>query len=217
MTEASEANAKRILPLYHGPLVKIRINPSDNEYTISKSLLCTESPVFSAMFEGKFLESQQQTATLDEMEGVVSVRSVEALFQWLYLRLVKFDIEDPREHISAAMELDILITNPHPKSNDFWKHVDTNTYSLTPDHIISGTFLPQGHPVRRILAAASVEGYLQSEDHKFVEETQDYPTFGADLLQEIRIALNGLKPARRVNFEDPISGRRTDLASAGKL
>jgi hypothetical protein len=57
------------------------------------------------MFEGEFLESQQLIADLEEMEYVISVRSLEALFQWLYLRVVKFDIEDPAEHISAAMEL----------------------------------------------------------------------------------------------------------------
>ncbi|KAJ5443397.1 uncharacterized protein N7458_007269 [Penicillium daleae] len=173
MTEASKASAQHfvtnILPLYHGPYVKIRIKPSNNEYKISKSLLCAESAVFSAMFEGEFLESQQLTADLEEMEYVISVRSLEALFQWLYLRVVKFDVEDPGEHISAAMELvrladkyniigletemaqyikRILVANPHPQTNDFWQHVDTNTYWLTPVHIISATFLPHEHPVR---------------------------------------------------------------------
>lgn len=69
-----------ILPLYHGPSVKLRIQPSNKEYTVSKNLLCAESPVFSRMFNGEFLESQQQTATLEETEDGISVRSLEALF-----------------------------------------------------------------------------------------------------------------------------------------
>lgn len=74
------------------------------KYTVSKRLLCEESPYFSAMFEGEFSEGQQQTATLEELEGVVSVRSLEALLQWLYLRKVKFNLEDPGDQLSAAIE-----------------------------------------------------------------------------------------------------------------
>lgn len=41
------------------------------------------------------------------------------------------------------------------------RHVNINSYCLTPQHIVSATFLPQGHAVHRILAAASDEGHLQ--------------------------------------------------------
>lgn len=236
MAEPSQGSAQHfatnILPLYHGPLVKIRIKPSDNEYTISKDLLCAESPVFSAMFEGQSRESQQMIADLEEMEYVVSVRSVQAFFQWLYLRVVKFDIEAPREHITAAMELvrfadkynivgletemaeyirNIIIANPHPMTNDFFMHVDANTYWLDREHIISASYLRRGHPVRRTLAAASVQGYLQSDQHKFVEETQEYPSFAADLLLEIRSTLDRPKSNPAGTFEDPISGRILEL------
>ncbi|KAJ5400823.1 hypothetical protein N7465_011312 [Penicillium sp. CMV-2018d] len=89
------------LPLYHGPgpLIKIRIRDTC-EYEISKALLCAESPVFTAMFEGSFLEAQEQAVDLELMEDVISKRSLEALFQWLYLRIVKFNNEDHGEHIS---------------------------------------------------------------------------------------------------------------------
>lgn len=116
------------------------------------------------MFEGNFSETQQQTATLEEIEGVVSVRSLEALVEWLYLRNVRFDSKDPEDQISAAIELvrladmcnisrmesqlaqyikAVLITNPDRKSNGFWRHVDTNTYCLKPQHIILVSRLPQ--------------------------------------------------------------------------
>ena len=67
----SNALISSILPLFHGPLVKIHVQPSNWEYRVSKNLLCTESPVFTAMLQGNFRESQEQTATLQEIDGVV--------------------------------------------------------------------------------------------------------------------------------------------------
>ncbi|KAJ5151538.1 hypothetical protein N7492_009833 [Penicillium capsulatum] len=236
MAEASKDSASyfatAILPLYHGPLVKINIKPSNHEYTISKRLLCEESPVFSAMFEGQFKESQEMIADLEEMEGVISVRSVQTLIQWLYLRVVNFHIEDPGEHITAAMELvrladkyniagletkmaqyikEIIIANPHPEANDLLPPVNPNTYWIDREHIISATYLRREHPVRQTLAAASVAGYLRSHDYKFSEETQEYPSFGADLLLEVGSALDRPRSMPAGNFEDPISGKILEL------
>lgn len=181
------------------------------------------------MFEGNFAEGEQQVATLEEVEGVVSVRSFEALIQWIYLRKVQFDSKGPEDQISATIELvrladmcsitgmetqmaqyikDILVANPDPRSKgSLVRHVDTNTYCLTRQHILSATFLPHGHLVRGILAAASVEGYLRDGNYKFVPETHGHPTFGADLLQEVRSTLHGIKSTQwEITFEDPISG-----------
>ncbi|KAJ5537066.1 hypothetical protein N7513_010252 [Penicillium frequentans] len=230
--DRSEGSAPRftesILPLYHGALVKLRINPSGREFAISKGLLCAMSPVFSAMFQGEFLESKEQTATLEEMEGVISERSLEALIQWAYTRIVKFDVNDPVEHISASMELArlankydisyledpvaqyikaILVQNPHPVPED----IDANTHSLTSDHIISAAVLHRHHPVRRLLAAASVRGYLQSRTSDFPVFIDSCPSYAIDLLWEVRETLNDLeawwKP--RLDFKDPITGKRT--------
>ncbi|CAG8096020.1 unnamed protein product [Penicillium olsonii] len=239
MTDAPEGSAEHfvanILPLYQGPSVKLRVQPSNKEYMISKGLLCAESPVFSKMFNGEFLESQQQTATLGETEDDVSVRSLEALIQWLYHRTISFGIEDPGEHISAAMELarladkydiiglenimaqyirNILKRNPHPDSTKFHRKVDTNTFYLIPEHIASATLLPRGHPVRSVLAAASVEGFLRSKRHKFSEEVHAYPSFGVDLLLETRLVLYKVEESHRTGtFEDPISGQKFELNS----
>ncbi|KAJ5946031.1 hypothetical protein N7454_002870 [Penicillium verhagenii] len=82
MTKLSEAIAKHltanIIPLYQGPTVKVRVEPSEAEFIISKDFLCSESPVFSAMFNGKLIESQQQTVTLEETEDVILLRSQSA-------------------------------------------------------------------------------------------------------------------------------------------
>ncbi|KAJ6113801.1 hypothetical protein N7523_007118 [Penicillium sp. IBT 18751x] len=180
------------------------------------------------MYEDEF---PPQKVVLEETEGVVSVRSLEALLQWLYLRVVKFDIIDPTEHVSAAIELarladkyniegleigmaqyikDILIANPPPTICG-WEPANINDYWLSTDHIKSATLLPREHPVRKTLAAASVRAYLQIEKPKLAEETQDYPSFGADLLQELKLTLNGLRYTTAVLFKDPLTGKDLEL------
>lgn len=101
------------------------------------------------------------------------------------------------------------ISKANPEPQPFTgKHVDMNTYCLTPEHIIWATFLPDGHAVRHVLAAASIDGYFRDENHKF-EEVQAYPTFGADVLQEVRKVLNTLKVVNSAaTVEDPLSGKR---------
>ena len=223
-----------ILPLYHGPSVKIQVQPSNKEYIISKELLCAESSIFSKMFNGEFLESQQQTVTLEETEDDISVRSLEALIQWLYHRTIRFEIKEPTEHISAAMELtrladkydiiglektmaqyirDILKCNPYSEGFMFERPVNCYTYYLTHEHIVSATLLPREHPVRSALAAASVDGFLRSSKHKFSEEVLDYPSFGADLLQEVRLVIQREKRLQDYTFENPISGERSKFNS----
>ncbi|KAJ5651577.1 uncharacterized protein N7484_005300 [Penicillium longicatenatum] len=234
MSDISDASAKyfarSIIPLYHNACVIIGVNPSDYSYTVSKDLLCRESKYFSAMFEGRFKEGQQQTTTLEEVEGVVSVQSLEAFLQWLYLGRIKFDLDKPEHHIAAAIELarfadmcdtagmesqicryikDILIANPCP---EYVGGVAVHTYCLTSQHIISATFLPQGHAIRRILAAATADGYLLCENHKFAKEAREYPTYGVDLLQEVGLVLKGLKFEQyKATHEDPLTGNKRNI------
>lgn len=167
------------------------------------------------MFEDKFKEWGQQTTILEEVEGIVSVQSFEAFLQWLYLGKFKFDLDEPEHHIAATIELarfadmcnvtgmqiqigrypkDILIASPCP---DYEGGGGVDTYCLTSQDIISATFLPQGHEIRRILAAATLSGYLLCENHKFAEEAREYPTYGFDLLQEVGLALKGLRFDRK--------------------
>lgn len=86
---------------------------------------------------------------------------------------------------------------------------DSNTYLIDSKHIVSATRLHQGHPVRQILAAASVKGYFKKYEHKFVREVREIPTFASDLLQEVKIALETLRrEGPEVLIIDPISNRR---------
>ncbi|CAG8947743.1 unnamed protein product [Penicillium salamii] len=208
MTTAPEGSAEHfvanILPLHQGPSVKLRVQPSNKEYVISKGLLCAESPVFSKMFNSEFLESQQQMATLEETDDDVSVRSLEALIQWLYHRTVSFGIEDPEEHISAAIELARLA--------DKYNIIGLETIMA---QCIRNILKHNPHPGNtNVLAAASVEGFLRSKHHKFSEEVHAYPSFGVDLLLETRLVLYKVEESHRTaTFEDPISGHKFELNS----
>lgn len=91
----------RMLPLYHGP-----VKTSNSEMTISKDLLCAESPVSTRMFNNsRFKESQEQALDLEEIVDFIPIRALEALVQWLYRGIISFNIEGPEGKISAAMEL----------------------------------------------------------------------------------------------------------------
>lgn len=202
-------------------------------------MICAESPVFSAMFEGNFQESHTLTTELEEMKDIVSVRSVEALIMWLYLRTVRFDITDNTECVSAALELARLadmykiiklgenvaqyiedkVHGPYVSQLLFEKPSVTRTKDgvrwvdypalwlnfrtpwISSEHIISATALPYGHPVRKILAFASIRDYLVDNTDKFSKLIEAHPSFGADILQQVRPALRQLdkniKPSNR--------------------
>ncbi|KAJ5915518.1 hypothetical protein N7466_011451 [Penicillium verhagenii] len=234
LSEASSENfARSMIPLYHNACVTIRISSSDHEYKVSKDLLCRESKYFSAMFEGKFKEGVQQTAILEEVEGIVSVQSLEAFLQWIYLGKFKFDLNQLEHHITATIELarfadmcnvsematqigqylkDILVANPCLEHAYGFSGFPVDTCCLTSQHIISATFLPQGHVIRRILAAVSSNDYLLCENHKFAEVAREYPNYGFDLLQEVGLALKGLRLENRYAIhKDPITGETRSI------
>ena len=68
-----------------------------------------------------------------------------------------------------------------------------------------------------MLASAAVAGYLQGDKHKFVKEAEEFPEFMADLLKEVKIALNSLIISKQApsngfststqstSFKDPIN------------
>jgi len=229
-----EGFAKSILPLYSGPQVVIRIGSASDEYALPKALLCEQSPYFAAMFEGSFEEGKSQSATLEEIDGVVSTRSFQILVQWLWLGRVVFGKSTPEEAITAAIEFvrladmcgitgvesfmaehirEVIRANPPPANIDDSFESDrdpqTNTYYLNSQHIVSIASLPKGHPVRSMIAMAAVQGYFRHGDFKFLEEAGDLHTFSFDLLQEVKATLKTLTPGKNhITFKDPFSGKK---------
>ncbi|KAE8145023.1 hypothetical protein BDV25DRAFT_170876 [Aspergillus avenaceus] len=182
--------AKSVLSLYHGPCVKIRVNPDNNEYTVLKHLLCRDSKFFSAMFTGEFKEGQEQIAVLEEVEGIVSVQTVIELARFADMCTVTSLESEIARQIKEILK-DYLVPECAREYNN------RNTYFLTSEHVRSAIFLSKGHVVRQVLAAASVVGYLRDENHKFEEEVQVHPLFGADVLEQVRKALNTLNVTHR--------------------
>ncbi|KAJ5586942.1 uncharacterized protein N7459_002707 [Penicillium hispanicum] len=231
--------ANSILSLYHGPQVKIRIASAEREFIVSRELLCTQSTYFAKLFEGGFSEAQTQSATLEEIPGVVSVRSLGMLLQWLYTGQFHFDAElvSEEDEISAMIEfvrladmcnvsgMETTVANKIKENIADWStsylrfdgelygEPEMNTKNLTDQHIISALHLPKKHPVRRLLAEASVEGYLRFDSWKFEDLAEDHPDYAADLLRHVKQTLNSIfrgnkeknRDDRRVYFRDPVT------------
>jgi hypothetical protein len=79
-------------------------------------------------------------------------------------------------------------------------------------YIISAAFLPDGHLVRNVLALATVEGYLNCDDHKFSKGSSKVPSFSADLLVAVKTTLKSMRRGdSSVTFTEPISGEKLAL------
>lgn len=173
------------------------------------------------MFEGNFLEGEHQSATLAEIDDVLSVQSFELISQWLYLGRVNFGSLVAEDAISAAVKLlrladmwsitalehDVvdwikttLLKNSPPSNVMHSKiHPDTNIYCLTSEHILSAINLPRRHPLRSLFAEAMVEGYLHKRDSKddgdfkFAQEIQEVPELSIDLLKAVKNTIGTMK------------------------
>ncbi|TAQ89347.1 hypothetical protein B7494_g2347 [Chlorociboria aeruginascens] len=79
-------------------LVSIRIGSGRHEYKLPNALLCKQSEYFAAMLEGPFKEGEEQSTTLEEIDGVVTPRSFQMLVhtllqQSLYLKgILAFEV-----------------------------------------------------------------------------------------------------------------------------
>ncbi|TVY26289.1 hypothetical protein LHYA1_G005796 [Lachnellula hyalina] len=209
--------ATLLLSLYSGPQVTIRIGSESHEYKLPKALLCKQSSYFEAMFEGPFKEG----------------KDFEVLVQWICLGRVVFRECAPDIDITTAIEFArladmccitgiesmmaehikaVILTNPAPEDRQYegWRAPDTHAHCLTSEHIISAVALPEGHPVRAILAAATVEGYLGQRMYKFEKEASSVPEFAFDLLKALRTTTETIR-GKPTTFEDPISQERFKL------
>ncbi|KAL2845628.1 hypothetical protein BJX68DRAFT_277337 [Aspergillus pseudodeflectus] len=215
------------------PVVNIRIGAET--YNGSKALLCKHSPYFRGMFEGQFREAEEESAELGDVPGVVSTRSFELLLQWLYLgRFVLVGDESPTDQITATIELArpadmvkisdttmaqqialciraAVLHNP-PLDEILSRSPAADIHCITAEHIEAASRLPKGHLARLLLASASTDAYLNSEDFKFSHEFHDVPESAGDLLQELGGVIKsvGLGRGPWSTFHDPFSGEELD-------
>ncbi|TVY37974.1 hypothetical protein LOCC1_G006237 [Lachnellula occidentalis] len=288
---------KSLLPMISGPQVTIRVGEHDPAYQVSKDILCANSPYFSAMFAaGHFKEGAENAAVLEEIEGVVTPGSFQALVQWLYRGRVAFPPSlSPEEEITQILEFvrladmtgvagiddamserlstpvarlpvargftmasnpphsDNLPMNPQsqPLSSTAYSVIrcprpappsgtsdisalrsavdmqrryrmkqahysalqtqasshrspGQNIAHIIPLHIAYASELPPHNPVRRIFAAAAVEGFMRTPYFAFQTLVKNTPSFAMDLLQEVQKALHRSAPEAG-HFVDPIT------------
>ncbi|KAL9105636.1 MAG: hypothetical protein Q9227_009215, partial [Pyrenula ochraceoflavens] len=222
--------APSVLPLYLGPLVTVRIGSSSHECKLSKPLICKQSPYFKATFESGFQEGKEQSTTLEEVDGVVSTRSFQMLVQWLYRGRVVLGDMTPTDSISAIIEFvriadmfgvtgmesimaEQIKTTLLASSKSFLGGGNSNTQCLESSHIVSAASLPEGHPVRRVLASAVAGEMLRTDKHKFAKEAKEVGAFAADLLEAVMDTLesHSLMGGGGVSVRDPLSGEERRL------
>lgn len=217
------------MPLYHGPTVDIKIGSAT--YNVSNTILCAQSPYFAAMLSGNFKEAEDQSAELNEIAGVVSNRSFELVLQLLYIGQVNRGAESPPSWISSMIEFarlaDMLgISNvgscaansirkaisANPPKSSFAKHYTKNIHLITSVHVEEANHLPQGHPVRKLLAQAVVDAFLSEDTFKFSHQLQTLPFFAADVINEVKAAISSsfIKNGRSY-YKDPFSGKELVL------
>jgi hypothetical protein len=172
---------------------------------------------------------------LEEIDGVVSTQSFQMLVQWVCLGRVVLGESTPEEAITTAIEFArladmchitgveslmaenikaIILANPTPQDWEWLggRAPDTHTHCLTPQHITSAVALPEGHLVRTILAAATVEGFIRRQNYKFEREASTVPEFSADLLKAVRATMESISVEYNApTFVDPISGVKLTL------
>lgn len=181
------------------------------------------------MFDGPFREGKGQKATLEEGDGL-SVCTFEAFIQWLYAGEINFNAKDRSERILNAIELarvgdmwtvpeleapvaqyikQIILSNRSKGSN-------CNIDFISSEHIDSAYILPSEHPVRQVLAKASVEAFMLASSFKLLDAALENPEFAADLIQEFdgpfRKFFSRLMEMCTCNFRyklfrDPFTGR----------
>lgn len=148
----------------------------------------------------------------------------------IYTAKVNFNPEDvntPSHHISTILEfvrladmramtgmesqmaqtIEDIVRSNLAGLKIFPSDISANTYFIATEHILSAELLPTVHPVRRVLARASVDGYLRSrETFKFAPQLKTCLKFAADLLAEVGQALDKTKFIQgRLCFQDPIT------------
>ena len=184
--------------------------------------------------EAHFKEGVEQSATIEEMDGVVSTRSFEMLAQWVILGRIVFEDSPPAEAIALSIEFarlmdmcqitgaesfiaqhikDIILADAPLHKDGYARDHDANLYAITSQNIESAVNLPDRHPVRGILAMAMVESFLQTDDHKFQKEIEEIPGFAVDVLAAVKATSKTItRGSYSPEFKEPLSGEVLILA-----
>ena len=213
----------RTLPLFNGPRVKLRLVPSGSEYEVALDLIREKSLYFANMFQDCFIEGAEGEATLEEIDGVVSPRSIEGLLEWMYREKIILKSTDLQDQLSEGLELlrmadmcDVYgmeqVFTDHMQN--FLRNVDLKERlkAILPQHIESVSLLPRSHPFRPVMAKVLALSVI--ENKKLSLSVSKYPSICADILGELRTIFHSASVTSTrgkrmqnvfVTYRDPIS------------
>lgn len=69
-----------------------------------RAVLVSQSQYFSRIFNGNFSEANEQSATMEELDGILSTRSFEVLLLWLYTGKIKCGTQEPGSKAATLIE-----------------------------------------------------------------------------------------------------------------
>ncbi|KAJ5823905.1 hypothetical protein N7447_006245 [Penicillium robsamsonii] len=205
--------ANFFLPRLHGPLVNIRINPSGKEYTVSRDIFVSRSSYFARMLGGDFVEGKEQTASIEELDDVLSVQSFEIILPTCSTSEAQIaqHLEETLNH-GTGQKANFDEGSSDKSSAGSEEDLNAHICCLTSEDIRSVVNLHVDHPVRSVVAQASIRGFFSRRNCLFAEEIRQIPGFAADLLVAIRQVLR-LRQDRSSEFyiRNPANDRRVYL------
>lgn len=217
--------------LLGGPQVAISVGPTGGVYHVSRDLLSARSSYFAAMFqENSFKEGIEKVAVLEEMEGVVSSRSLDSLLQWIYRDNASFESTELPDIISEMLEFLRMadMCDVHGMEKPVTRYIlaalkkadfSQRSKILLPHHISSTGRLPVGHPLRSVIAKAIMRPFFEEGDFPFFDELSQVPSLSGDFLKEVRAMIHHSHPVAKkipfqilhVKYQDPLSNNSRDI------
>jgi hypothetical protein len=210
--------------LFKPPYVIIKVDGKDFE--LPKALLSYHSKFFDRAFNGDFKEGVEQAMEFKEC----SKATFEFAIQWIYtgqaavpdaLATKKNEILSLLiEFLRLADRIDLL--GPfHSIVQRVKETLAADSNLPEPKHIRFSATLPQGHPLRHILALACVPSYLcrsiPKEYHnrggtpfRFQKELDELEGFALDMMKALSECLGNVRETR-VKKLHPITGKAFDF------
>lgn len=150
------------------------------------------------MFKGNFIEGIEGEGTLEEMDGVVSPRSLENLLEWIYREKISFASTEYQDVISEILEFLRLadmcdVHGMEQVTADYledmfrmFKYDDRPANIILPQHIAATGLLPDEHPFRLAMAKCLIRPFVEDYRFQFFDELSQLPEFSIDFLKLVR-------------------------------
>lgn len=194
-------------------------------FYVAERLLHDKSRFFATQLEERRRDGQKPQVVLYDNAEYVSRNSVACLLQWLYQEKVVLDSTTIADPIMAVIDLARLANQCeiYGLEEDLGEKIkrilldsiqeraipDEIAASLHASHVSAAAQLPFGHPVRRVMAAATVPAFIGSEPFYLWNELTSTPSLAVDLLEQLQPILRNCRSS--TSYEDPLTGAELDF------